>query len=258
MGVREIEGHGVVTLSGHIPVNAHAQDYSRRIAVPELFTGYTFLDYLKMSDVTVSGRLVTGKAPAKTSTVATNLSRPLSILLREANKFSNNFMIEQTLKTLGAEGTSLPGSTESGVIEVKKYLSSLGLDLTNFQMRDGSGLSRKSYVSPRLFVNMFQRIQKETTYSPEFLNLLPVAGVDGTLRKRLKKVPYHRLVRGKTGVVDGVTCLTGLIDGRGGEGIVYSMMFNKNGNRHGDCKNVQNQILTALLEYWIPQGHKKK
>jgi serine-type D-Ala-D-Ala carboxypeptidase/endopeptidase (penicillin-binding protein 4) len=204
----------------------------------------------------VSGKLVSGTAPAKRTTIATNLSRPLSILLREAVKFSNNFMVEQVLKTLGSQLSDLPGSTDSGVLEVKKYLSSLGLDLTNFQMRDGSGLSRRNFVSPRLFTGLFDSIMKETTYSPEFLNALPVAGVDGTMRKRLKNYPEHRLVRAKTGVVDGVTCLTGIIDGRGGEGILFSLMFNKNGNRHGDCKNIQNQILKALLEYWVPQRQK--
>ena len=85
---------------------------------------------------------------------------------------------------------------------------------------------------------------------PEFLNTLPIAGVDGKMKKRLRKNPDHRIVRAKTGFVNGVTSLSGVIDGRLGQGIVFSMLFNKTKNRHRDAKKVQDKILEELLKYW--------
>ncbi len=252
MGIKETEESGEITLTGKIPLDYKPQIYYRHVEHPALFCGHAFVNMLRAEGVRVSGKIRPGTVPDSAFEITDHASLPLSMLLRLANKYSNNFMIEETLNTIGAVRSGKPGSPENGIREVMKYLSDLGLDTRQLKMADGSGLSRNNRISPEFFVEMIHAVLTQSTFFPEFLNLLPVTGVDGTMKKRLKKTRNHRLIRAKTGVINGVTSLTGVLDGRGGEGIIFSMMFNNNHNRHGDCKKAEDQILKAMLKYWTP------
>ena len=80
-------------------------------------------------------------------------------------------------------------------------------------------------------------------FGPEFLTCLPVAGTDGTMKRRLPRHPDKRLIRAKTGLINNVVCLSGLVDGRKGKGLVFSIFINQNKGRHGESKKVQDDIL---------------
>ena len=109
---------------------------------------------------------------------------------------SDNFLAETLLKALGVRFGGA-GSTRAGAQVVRSSVVGLGLAPT---VVDGSGLSRANHTSPRQVVRLLQRMGEEDTF-PAFQRSLAVAGVSGTLRRRMRGTPAQRRCRGKTGTL---------------------------------------------------------
>lgn len=242
----------LVVVKGKIPAQIKPQTYYRHLESADAYAGHSFRYYLEQTGVVVEGRVRQGKKPDKTAAVFQNQSAPLSELLRDANKVSNNFMMEQIAKTVGAETCDCAGSTRSGMQKIKDYFSSdVKLPTAGMVLSDGSGLSRLNRVTPRQMAGIIRWALNESTFGPEFLTCLPVAGVDGTMKRRLTKHPDKRLIRAKTGLINNVVCLSGVVDGRSGNGLVFSIFINQNKGRHGESKKAQDDILSSMLNYWV-------
>lgn len=159
-------------------------------------------------------------------------SLPLRDLIRIANCQSDNFIAETLIKTLGKSinGDDAYGpSTEA----LHKALAPLGLMAASGQMRfaDGSGLSRKNYVSPAFMVAFLRAMARSRAWD-DFLQSLPFPGEkETTLERRLPKKPYtlrHR-IRMKSGSMNGVRCFSGYIlpnNGRKDDIIAFSILTN--------------------------------
>ena len=159
-------------------------------------------------------------------------SLPLRDLIRIANCQSDNFIAETLIKTLGKNinGDDAYGpSTEA----LHKALAPLGLMAASGRMRfaDGSGLSRKNYVSPAFMVAFLRAMARSRAWN-DFLESLPFPGEkETTLERRLPKRPYalrHR-IRMKSGSMNGVRCFSGYIlpqSGRKEEIIAFSILTN--------------------------------
>lgn len=159
-------------------------------------------------------------------------SLPLRDLVRIANCQSDNFIAETLLKTLGklrGDGDDYPSS----IAALRKALSPIGLMAASGQMRfaDGSGLSRKNYVSPEFMVSFLKGMYRSRVRKA-FMASLPFAGEPKTtLENRLPKRPWalrHRILM-KSGSMNGVRCFSGYIlpsSGRAEETIVFSILTN--------------------------------
>ncbi|MBN1295285.1 D-alanyl-D-alanine carboxypeptidase/D-alanyl-D-alanine-endopeptidase [bacterium] len=255
LDIKEQDGFCSLVVKGRMPAGCETQSYYRHVSDSARYAGYAFKHYLEQNGVIVRGTVQPGKTPDSAGEVTLYQSDPLFILLQKANKFSNNFMMEQAVKTIAAEVHGKPGTTRQGLDAILGYLQKTGCVSTEgMVMSDGSGLSMNNRISARQFVDIMRYAVNESSFGPEFVTMLPVAGVDGTLRRRLKDHPEKRLVRGKTGLIDNVVCLTGLVDGRGGKGLAFSILINNNRSRHRDSKQIQDQIIEALLDYWKAIG----
>ena len=159
-------------------------------------------------------------------------SLPLRDLVRIANCQSDNFIAETLLKTLGklrGDGDDYPSS----IVALRKALSPIGLMSASGQMRfaDGSGLSRKNYVSPEFMVSFLKGMYRSRVRKA-FMASLPFAGEPKTtLENRLPKRPWalrHRILM-KSGSMNGVRCFCGYIlpsSGKAEETIVFSLLTN--------------------------------
>ncbi len=142
-------------------------------------------------------------------------SRPLSELLKPFLKNSVNFMGDAFLKTLAARNSAeADGSLLApGLAALGDFLGEHG-GSRDFKLNDGSGLSRTSRATPAMMMAFLERMER----SPHFLSLwnaLPVAGVDGTLKNRMKGTAAAGHLRAKTGTLDGVYALAGWVpDGK--------------------------------------------
>ena len=138
------------------------------------------------------------------------VSPPLSEILKPFLKNSVNFLGDSLLRALAAEGrVAGAGLLEPALASLRDFLTGLGLP-RDFTLHDGSGLSRTSRTSPRFVLEFLARAQREPWF-PVFRDALAVAGVDGTLRNRMKGTAAQGKLRAKTGTLEGVYNLAGYV-----------------------------------------------
>jgi D-alanyl-D-alanine carboxypeptidase/D-alanyl-D-alanine-endopeptidase (penicillin-binding protein 4) len=157
----------------------------------------------------------------------------LSIIIAQTMKPSQNLYTELLLRTLGK--MSVPAgvvsplertSVEDGVEAVKSFLRGAGIEPRGqFVMADGSGLSRHNYITANGTVRLLTYMAAHR-YAAVFRDSLPIAGVDGTLRTRLRDTPAQGNVRAKTGTINAVAALSGYVTSAAGERLVFSIILN--------------------------------
>jgi D-alanyl-D-alanine carboxypeptidase/D-alanyl-D-alanine-endopeptidase (penicillin-binding protein 4) len=158
--------------------------------------------------------------------LAAHDSPPLGLDIRVINKVSQNLHAEMLLRLLGREqGAS--GSVAAGLEVLRGFLTQAGLLPEEFVFYDGSGLSRLNLVSPRATVKLL-RYAASQPWGAEFIDSLPLAGVDGTLAARFKTLPAGVLLHAKTGSLDHINVLSGYLTTAAGQRLVFSIM----GNHH--------------------------
>ncbi|MDH6060959.1 D-alanyl-D-alanine carboxypeptidase/D-alanyl-D-alanine-endopeptidase [Chrysosporum bergii ANA360D] len=154
-------------------------------------------------------------------------SPPLSQLLMETNINSNNLYAEALLRALGIQQPVKNHQTtaDAGLEVVKNALTTLGVDPSSYILVDGSGLSRKNLISPQALVQTLAAMAK----SPQaeiFRASLPVAGVNGTLKNRLRNTPATGIVQAKTGTMTGVVSLSGYVNPPDYQPLAFSIIVN--------------------------------
>ena len=133
---------------------------------------------------------------------------------------SNNFYADTLLSFIGGSDV------------VKQALNQLGINPNGYRLADGSGLSRSNFATPRTIVDML-RAMYSAPGREVFLSSLPVAGVSGTLRNRLRQTPAEGVVYAKTGTLKGVRALSGYINHPRYGTLLFSIMVNQP-NHSGD------------------------
>lgn len=219
---------------------------------PSLFTATTFKDALEQIGIAVEGEVSLGTLPKKSARLGTYYSEPLSTIISEANKPSDNFVAEQLLKTVGAHEQGAPGSTEKGLQVLQEFLEELEIPPSAYVLENGSGLSRSNRISPQHIVTLLTYMYENFEVRYEYLASLAIAGVDGTLRKRMKDTQAERRLRAKTGAIRSVSCLSGYAASRDNEIFVFSMMMNDYKSGGYDIKKIQNNIGLLLTEFNRP------
>lgn len=177
--------------------------------------------------------------------LARHVSDPLSVYLAVVNKESNNLFAELVFRALG-RATAGVGSADAASAAVRTALGELGVDMSAVVQLDGSGLSAGSRVSASTFVDVVERMATSPVWS-EFWGSLPQAGTRRELG-RMFGTPAAGNLRAKTGTIDGVSALTGMVTSRGGERIAFSLMIN--GTRSNSrAKAVENQVGAILASF---------
>ena len=200
-GVPVSQGYGDVTPQGDIRTGLDLQDASVRAASPE-----------------------------EISVLGVTCSAPLADIVGDTNRDSNNFYAETLLRQLALR-TGYGTDEEECRKAAEAALRGLGLRTDGAcQQFDGSGLSRKNYVSPDFFVRFLRKMTTLPVWEPYF-NSLPVPGAKGTLENRLPKAeqPLKDRIHMKSGSMNGVRCFSGYIqaaDGDPSQMIVFSLLVN--------------------------------
>ncbi len=238
-----------VEIRGTIGEDASSQSYRYPIGDPSRNAGEVLLYVLKRQGIKLGRKRVkVGAAPKDARSLATHFSDPLSSLIRSVNKFSNNFMAEQILKTLSPKGT--PASFAAASAKERAALSSRGVDLDGARLTNGSGLYDTNRVSPAQITALLAVMLEDFRYRADFLGSLAVMGVDGTTRSRLADSDATRWVRVKTGTLDGISALSGYVGARGRNPIVFSVLFNDlPGGGSSSAREVQNEVALLLSRY---------
>ena len=201
----------------------------------------------------VSGEIEKGKVPKNAKLYQSMESKPLSRILWDAGKMSNNFVTEQILKTLCAEAgppdKRTPATTQCGVEVLSEFLSGLGVNSEGYRIADGSGLSRLNKISANTIAMVLAGMKKNEVLWPEFAASLSIAGVDGTLEDRFLKSSLKGKVRAKTGHLTGVNALSGYVPSKSGHLLAFSMIFNNFSGYHSTVERLQEKVLEAAARY---------
>jgi D-alanyl-D-alanine carboxypeptidase/D-alanyl-D-alanine-endopeptidase (penicillin-binding protein 4) len=199
-------------------------------------------------DSTVSA-VARASRDGRADTLLTVQSAPLRDVLGEMMKPSQNQLAEIFLKTIGLELTGV-GSADSGMRRVREQLLAWGAREDGFALRDGSGLTRNNFISPESIVHVLASMRNDPLF-PVFFEALPVAGVDGTLRSRMRGTPAEDNVRGKTGTLARASALSGYVATLDGENLVFSLLCNNFTTPANAVTGMQNRIaiMLASLEW---------
>ncbi|MDZ7374628.1 MAG: D-alanyl-D-alanine carboxypeptidase/D-alanyl-D-alanine-endopeptidase [candidate division KSB1 bacterium] len=196
---------------------------------PTLYAAFVFRELLERSGIAVDGGAfdkddLPGYAYVDTVVVARYVSPPMSELCKTVNKVSQNLYAELILRTLGKHFRDV-GSASQGIEVVKEFVSGLGIDPNQLVMVDGSGLSRYNYVTPQTVATLLRAMRRHP-YGHYFYDSLPIAGVDGTLKRRMVGTAAEGNVRAKTGYIENVRALSGYVTTLDGEELVFSLIVN--------------------------------
>jgi len=176
-----------------------------------------------MSDVPPN---FTPPMPPRPVEIASLQSPPFSLVAAHTLKPSQNQYTELILRALGRVQLRAGLSNEEAGLEVvKSFLHQAGVGDSDLVLSDGSGLSRNDMINANATVQLLTFMSKHR-YFAQFRDALPIAGVDGTLRTRMKGTPAEGNVRAKTGSLSSVASLSGYVTTAAGEHVVFSMMLN--------------------------------
>lgn len=215
-----------VIVRGTIPLKSDEKVIYKNITDPVMWTGEQLKEFLKQRGIEVKGEVKIKATPQSAHLIAESESKPLAEIMKDMNKFSNNFVAEMLTKTLAAQTSKEPASLKKGVDILKQYLIKIGLTEKEFNIVNPSGLTRENKITPQGMLKVLTYIKNNFSQFPEFLSSLPVAGFDGTLKNRMKGTPAESHVRAKTGLLTGVVSLAGYAGKKNGSLTTFVFMFN--------------------------------
>jgi D-alanyl-D-alanine carboxypeptidase/D-alanyl-D-alanine-endopeptidase (penicillin-binding protein 4) len=236
-------GTHVLEIFGTIPVDDRGYTGGVGISHPALLFVYLLRSSLARRGVVITGRSRTVPAPIAPppvtamptkplTEIATMQSPPLSLIAAQTLKPSQNLYTELILRTLGkvAAPPNLVANANStsesvGLEVVKEFLKEAGVEPGALVLSDGSGLSRNDMITAEATLQLLTYMSRHT-HANVFREALPIAGVDGTLRNRMKGTAAENNVRAKTGSLSSAASLSGYLTTAGGERLVFSIMVN--------------------------------
>jgi serine-type D-Ala-D-Ala carboxypeptidase/endopeptidase (penicillin-binding protein 4) len=200
-----------------------------------------FVQALERRGIFVTGRAGTGRAPDDARSITFDLSQKLSNVLRLVNGESDNFAAELLLKELGA--TIAPrGSTAAGARVVRRALAHAGVPLAGVRIADGSGLSRFDRLTAQALTEILRIGAADPRIRDALVTSLAVAGVSGTLERRLATRPTRGQVIAKTGTTLRASALAGFVRRR----YVFAILQNGRPVPYWWARAAQDRFVIAL------------
>lgn len=247
-------GENTISISGTIDRGATGVHEQLSVENAPLYAATVFREMLEYRGFSITGGTMTSAELDEkidyedAQTLCQYTSPPMSEIIKIINKKSQNFYSEQIIRTIGKEMLG-KGNWESGIIGVKNYLSSLGLDIEKIALHDGSGLSRMDLISPGEIVALLRVMQRQTNIFPAFDTSLPVMGIDGTLSERLKGSGATGNVHAKTGFLTGIRCLSGYVRTKDDELLAFSFMVNNYTIPTREINDLQDALILKLVNF---------
>ena len=209
--------------------------------------------------------------------LAEHMSRPLPEIVRDTNKTSDNGLARTIFLSLGSleadpmlgsrplPSDAAPAETPAGTggapitmttqaraeMMVRNWLRAHGVDDTGMVFENGSGLSRLERFSPEQMAGLLQAAQK-SLWSPEFLTSLPIAAIDGTMKRRLKDSPAAMRARVKTGTLKNVVAIAGYVPDANGQPCIVVTMVNHDLAGNGNGRAITDAMIDCIARQAAP------
>ena len=235
-------------VGGHVSEGQPRLRFVRRVADPRLLPGKVLVELLRNAGVQVTGRVELGGSRGG-ARLAYLTSAPLSVLLHELGKHSDNFYAETIFKTLGGDTEGAPASSEAAARRMSQWLAGLGLLGKQTKIVNGSGLFDANRIAPSTLAAVLARVYLDPVLGPDFLAHLAIGGVDGTLKARFRHAKVKGRIRAKTGTLNGVDALAGYVLSDSGRlPIAFVVLVNGIQNRHQEVRAQIDRAVSVLAE----------
>jgi len=223
-------------------INVAALDHST------FFAG-GFLALWKQAGGTFNGTTREGPTPVSARLVGTHRSPVLSDIVRDINKFSNNVMARNLFLTIGAAMGKPPATTQKSSAAIEAFLHRSALPMTGLYLDNGSGLSREEHITAQSLADLLTAANSSPV-AQVFVESLPIAGVDGTMRNRLTNAGAGGNAHIKTGTLRDVRAIAGYVGAENGESYVVVSFIN---DPRAEAARAAHD---ALLE-WVYEGARR-
>ena len=130
---------------------------------------------------------------------------------------------------------------------MKRTLTKAGVTGSHYKIADGSGLSLYNYVTPELMTKLLAYAYRRPSIFRELYTALPIAGEDGTLKKRMRGTPAQINIRAKTGTLTGISSLAGYAVAANNHMLVFCII-NQGVLKNGDGRDFQDKVCVALCK----------
>lgn len=238
-----------IIISGAIGKKSKEFVAYKNVEDPNDWSGRNLKFFLKQRGIIVEGGVRAGIMPKSAKMVSEYESKPIEGILADMNKFSNNYVAEMLTKniSLNSDDDSAVGNLKRGMTKINDYLAKIKLNKEQYYLVNPSGLTRENKMSARAMTQLLEFIHKDFKIFPEFLVSLPISGVDGTLKKRMKNAPAERWVRAKTGYLTNVVSLAGYAGRIDGQVFQFTFIFNGTADETR-IRNFFDKILNTLID----------
>ena len=229
--------------SGQYPASCGEKDLNVALLEPNDHVGGMARQLWAEVGGTWTGAVREGVVPSGARLLHTMDSAALAEIVRDTNKFSNNVMARHLFLTLGAENAGPPASGPKAAAAIKAWIARKHIAAPELVMENGSGLSRNERISAGSLAALLQAAWRSPVM-PEFVSSMPIAGVDGTMRRRVKSESVAGQAHIKTGLLSDARAMAGYVLDRRGRRHVVVMFVN-----HASAHEAQ-PAMDALLR-WV-------
>ena len=236
-----------MTFSGAFPAGCERYAMDRATLSHRSFAYGLFKEMWREIGGEFDGGWDAAAAPEDLEPIVAFRSLPLADVITRVNKHSNNVMARQLLYTLSAEVLGPPGTEAGGRKVVADWLRSQGLEFSELALDNGAGLSREARITAAEFAAMLAFAWRQP-YMPEYLSSLSLAGLDGTLRYRMREGPLEGSAHLKTGSLDHVAGIAGYVQARSGRRFSVVVLQNHTDIHRGYGDETQEALLRWLYE----------
>ena len=207
-----------------------------------------FRDELVKCGVIVDAPVSAGRLPRdKDVLLVCSRSHSLSEVLVPMMKESDNLYAESMFYQIAAADGNRPATAKNAATIIKRLITKLGLDASQYYIADGSGLSLYNYVSAELETMFLRHAYRNENISIHLYPSLPIAGVDGTLKNRLKNTFTQGNVRAKTGTLSRVISLAGYCKAANGHTLCFTIL-NQGIRKASMARQFQDRVCQILCE----------
>ncbi|CDZ75820.1 D-alanyl-D-alanine carboxypeptidase DacB precursor [Legionella massiliensis] len=243
-----------LTVRGCVGVGQWAVMQKMAIRNPLAYAQGLIKRQLSDANIVFEGNVLLGKAPSGSLLIASESSKPISQIMADTLKPSDNLYADSLFLHAAEKLNGAPVNWDLAQVQVKKFLQQqTGINLSNAVLTDGSGLSRNNLLTPEQTVGLLRFLYDRFPLTYEYIAALPVSGRDGTLQKRFKKPNQQDMVRAKTGTMTGVVSLSGFLYTANDHTLAFAIFIN---NRKGTPVSVSGHyrsLVDALCTYFLQQ-----
>lgn len=258
--VERLPGSTELDVWGQVPLGKEVGGDTVSIADPPRLAGELFRGALAARGITVRGQVKVLElsrveaativdpfvSPPPRIALAEHDSLPLREEIKVINKVSQNLHVEMLLRTMGRQLKNF-GSLNAGLEVLGEFTDQIGVPHEEAYFADGSGLSRRTLVTPHAIIELLEYMAGSARFEV-FFDSLPVAGVDGTLAERFNSTNAAGNLHAKTGTLGHVDALSGYMESRSGERFAFSILGNSHLAEARTAEGAIDQIALDIFE----------